>query len=711
MKRVVVTGIGVIAPNGIGRREFWRAGTAGRVALRGEPQMASLGLRSRSAAPVVGFNLENYHQPADVVELRRMSRFVQFAVTVGVMAATEARLAGGGFDEDRAGVVFASAIGGTPEFQQAYELQSDHGSRPVRALADDVPFYDSVFLNFAPTKIARKFGLHGMCTSLTTGCTAGIDALGLGFDLIRHGELDIAVTGAAEAPLSGLAYATLDVIGSLAVVDCPPERASRPFDARRGGFVLGEGAAAVVLEEYEHARRRGARVFGEVLGFASGNNANHMTDLHADGNAMASVLRAALSDAAIPPESVDYVNAHGSSTPQNDIFETRALKTIFGSYASCLPISATKSMVGHSLSAASLTGTIASLGAFKWAMVPPTMNYEVRDPDCDLDYTPNRARPLQVRTAIVMASGFGGIHSCAVLRRVDDHITPLTPLQAGLMRSAGGTTQTAPKPAMLLLHGLGGSCRQWAPVLGALPDSMRAVAIDLPGHGDNTCPVDGDPTKVVSFLIDILDAADLSRPVGVVGHSLGGVAAMQLALAAPKRVAWLGLLSTAARVTIHPMLLAQFLAGTLDEGWIAAGMDPAIAAELREMLVADLQVLARRVHARSHAEIGAQGAGDPSADELCRRAARYAAWGLSGFDLRPCLHALNIPTLVITGGADPVVSPRKSRELCHAIADARLVALSGVGHYVHLEQPLTVADQLEAMHRHGTALSTERSHR
>lgn len=391
MNRVVVTGIGIIAPSGVGKEEFWRNNTAGAGFLSREPKMEEMGIRSRVVSRVAGWAVADHHEPAEAASLSRLSRFAQFGVTVGGMAARDAGLRpvgengqdggaeAGDVDYERAGVVFSSAIGGTPEFQDTYEELSDRGAHPVDPFPEESCFYDSVFLNYAPAWTARTFGLRGPCTSLTTGCTAGIDAMGLGFDLVRHGDLSLVVTAAAEAPLSGISYATLDIIGSLAVGDWPPERASRPFDARRGGFVLGEGAAAVVLEALDHAIARRARIYGEVLGYASLNNARHMTDLAPDGAAMAAVLRRLIDDADLPVHIVDYVNAHGSSTDQNDLFETQALKTVLGGHAYRIPVSSTKSMIGHSLSAASLTGVIATIGAIRSGMVPPTANYEFPD--------------------------------------------------------------------------------------------------------------------------------------------------------------------------------------------------------------------------------------------------------------------------------------------------------------------------------------------
>ncbi|TMC08709.1 MAG: beta-ketoacyl-[acyl-carrier-protein] synthase family protein [Chloroflexi bacterium] len=420
MKRVVITGLGIVVPSGVGVGEFWHNSNAGRSYTHDEPDMVRMGLASHVLGRVRDFRVEEHLSPDALRDVADLSRFSHFGVVAGVQAARDAGLPDAALAPERAAVICASAIAGTPEFQAMYEEGSRAGTRPVAGLPADSSFYDAVFANFTPTWLARRFGLRGPCTALTTGCTAGVDALGLGFDLVRHGELDLALTGAAEAPLCGISYATLDIIGSLARVDCPGPRASRPFDARRGGFVLSEGAATLALEEYEHAKRRGARVYAEVIAFASLNNAAHMTDLAPDGASMAHVIRRCLDDAGADPASIDYINAHGSSTPQNDLFETMAFKSVLGEHAYRVPISSTKSMIGHPLSPASLVGVIAAVGAMETGMVPPTINYEVPDPECDLDYVPNQARHARVRRALVTASGFGGIHSSTLLGAVAD---------------------------------------------------------------------------------------------------------------------------------------------------------------------------------------------------------------------------------------------------------------------------------------------------
>jgi 3-oxoacyl-(acyl-carrier-protein) synthase len=315
------------------------------------------------------------------------------------------------------GVVFASAVGGAPEMQELYEKLTEAGIPPIRPAPVAASAYDGIFLDYLPGFLSRHYGLTGMTAALTTGCTAGLDALGLAVEAIRDGELPFAIVGAAESPLNGLSYATLDVIGCLSRADGPVSRASRPFDAGRAGFVISEGAAFVVVEDADHARRRGARAYAEVAGFASTSNAHHMTDLLSDGAPMTLTIERALADAAVAPDAVQYINAHGSSTPQNDLFETNAVKSVFGQRAWSIPISSLKSMIGHSLSSASLMALVATIGAMRRGMVPPTANFETPDPACDLDYVTSGARPAELSTTLVVASGFGGIHSAAVLRR------------------------------------------------------------------------------------------------------------------------------------------------------------------------------------------------------------------------------------------------------------------------------------------------------
>jgi 3-oxoacyl-(acyl-carrier-protein) synthase len=416
VRRVVITGLGVVAPSGVTVERFWDGAMAGRVCIEDEPLMSRLGLRCRGVARCREFLLTERWPPAEAAELARLGRFAQLGATAGRDAMEDARLVASGARLSGGAVLFASAVGGAPEMQELYERLTGGGGPPVRPGPVPAGAYDGIFLDFVPGWLAARYGMEGPSAALTTGCTAGLDAMSLGYDLVRHGDVPFALAGAADCPLNGISYATLDVIGCLSRCEGPVERASRPFDRERAGFVIAEGAAFVVLEEAGHARARGARPHVEVLGVASTCNASHMTDLAADGAPMAATLERALSEAGVRPGEIDHVSAHGSSTPQNDLFETNALKEVFGARAHAIPVSSLKSTIGHALAPASLLALVAAVGAVQRSTVPPTANYAVPDPGCDLDYVTCGARPWPVRTALVMASGFGGIHTAAVIR-------------------------------------------------------------------------------------------------------------------------------------------------------------------------------------------------------------------------------------------------------------------------------------------------------
>lgn len=417
MRKAVITGVGVVAPNGSRVEEFWANVMAGRVKIEDEPLMARIGLRCKGVARCNDFRLEDHWSPAEAGEIGELGRFAQLGITAAREAMDDSGLPDSGVDLSGGGALFASAVGGAPEMQELYESLTDAGVPPVLARPVDGSAYDRIFLDALPGLLARRYGLTGTTGSLTTGCTAGLDALGLATELVRHGEADFVIAGAAESPLNGISYATLDVIGCLSRAEGPVERASRPFDATRAGFVISEGAAFVVVEDAEHAAARGARIRAEILGFASTSNAHHMTDLLAEGTSMARTMRLALADGRVESGTIDYINAHGSSTPQNDLFETNAIKTVFGADAPRIPISSLKSMIGHSLSSASLMALIATVGAMESSTVPPTANYETPDPQLDLDYVVDGARHAELSRTMVVASGFGGIHSAAVLGR------------------------------------------------------------------------------------------------------------------------------------------------------------------------------------------------------------------------------------------------------------------------------------------------------
>ena len=418
MKRVVITGIGVVAPLGIGKDQFWKNAIQGNSYIEADTEMEAMGIKSKVLCRVYDFDLADHCSGAEFDHLIDEDRVVQFGVASGSMAFEDSGLDLSQENPETFGIIFSSAIGGTPYIQKVYERCTDGGTGPIKHVETGESFYNAGMFNYSAGLLAQKYNFQGPCTSLSTGCTAGLDALGLSFELVRSGEMQVMMAGATEAPLTSLTYSTLDVIGSLSVTDCEPSKASRPFDEKRGGFVIGEAAAVLMLEEMEHAINRGAHIYAEVVSYSSVSNAFHMTDLPDHGVPMAAVMERCLKLGKVDPEELDYINAHGSSTPQNDLFETNAYKKVLGDKAYRVPISSTKSMIGHSLSSASLVGVVATLGAIELSMIHPTANYEFPDPKCDLDYVPNVAREQEVKTALLTASGFGGIHSAAILRKV-----------------------------------------------------------------------------------------------------------------------------------------------------------------------------------------------------------------------------------------------------------------------------------------------------
>jgi len=414
-----VTGIGIVAPGGVGKEAYWESIFAGRSCSRRDPDIEALGLGSKVLCRADGFRLEDHFSGPRHEEMRAQDRFVQLGVAAGKMAIEEAGLASGVDRPEDAGVIFSSTAGGYRTASELFELLTDHGKNTPSHKDVGERFYNAATYSYPGAVLMKMYGFQGLTTALSTGCTAGLDALGLCFDLVHTGDASVMVAGVSEAPLTPLMYALLTSLGCLSTVDCEPDKASRPFDAKRMGFVIGEGSAALVLEDLDHARARGAPILVELLGYASVNSAYHMFDLQEHGRPMARAIEAVLSAAGVDRAEVDYINPHGTSTPQNDLFETNAIKLVFGERACRVPISSTKSMVGHALAASNLLGAVATIGGMRRSMLPPTINYEVPDPQCDLDYVPNRARPADIRTALVISSGFGGLHSAALFRRYE----------------------------------------------------------------------------------------------------------------------------------------------------------------------------------------------------------------------------------------------------------------------------------------------------
>lgn len=418
MRRTVITGIGVVAPGGTTRDQFWATITAGRTATRRISFFEPNGFRSQMAAEA---DFDPRAAGLDPDEVARMDRYVQFAVVAATEALRDSGLDLDSVDRDRLGVSLGSAVGGTMYLENGYVAVSDRGQEwLVSAEAAPPHLFHAFIPSSLASEVAVKFGAHGPAAVISTGCTSGIDAIGYGHHLIQDGEADVVVAGASESPISPISMACFDPIKATSARNDDPSRASRPFDRDRDGFVMGEGCAILLLEEIEHARSRGAHVYAEVAGFANRGNAYHMTGLKPDGLEMAEAISDALRQSGLTPEDVDYINAHGSGTKQNDRHETAAFKRALGQRAYEIPISSIKSMVGHSLGGIGAIEMAACALAIEHGVIPPTANWENRDPECDLDYTPKVARHKQVEVALSTGSGFGGFQSAMILARPRD---------------------------------------------------------------------------------------------------------------------------------------------------------------------------------------------------------------------------------------------------------------------------------------------------
>ncbi|MEV7368373.1 beta-ketoacyl-[acyl-carrier-protein] synthase family protein [Streptomyces sp. NPDC002387] len=416
-RRVVITGIGVTAPGGVGVKNFWSLLSDGRTATRRISFFDPSPFRSQIAAEV-DFDAELLGLGAQ--EIRRMDRAAQFAVVTAREAVEDSGLDLHSLDPHRTGVTIGSAVGATMGLDQEYRTVSDSGRLDLVDHEYAVPhLYNYLVPSSFAAEVAWAVGAEGPTAVVSTGCTSGLDAVGYATELIREGSADVMVAGAADAPISPITVACFDAIKATTPRNDDPEHASRPFDGTRNGFVLGEGSAVFVLEELDSARRRGAHVYAEVAGYATRSNAFHMTGLRPDGREMAEAIRIALDEARLGPEAVDYVNAHGSGTKQNDRHETAAFKRSLGEHAYGVPVSSIKSMVGHSLGAIGSIEIAASALAMEHGVVPPTANLHTADPECDLDYVPLTARDWRTDAVLSVGSGFGGFQSAMVLARPD----------------------------------------------------------------------------------------------------------------------------------------------------------------------------------------------------------------------------------------------------------------------------------------------------
>jgi 3-oxoacyl-[acyl-carrier-protein] synthase II len=410
-RRVGVTGLGLITPLGLGIDANWEALVAGRSGVTAVTRFDTSPLPVRIAGQVADFDPERFLERK---ELKKMDIFIQYAVGAAQLAVEDAGLPVPLAAPERVGVVVGVGMGGIASLEESYEHFSARNIRRVSPF-----FIPRLIPNMASGHIALRFGARGPNYATTSACASGAHALGEAYMLIQSGRQDVMLAGGTEAPICLLGLGGFSAMRALATsFNDEPERASRPFDARREGFVIAEGAGVLVLEELEHARRRGARVYAELAGYGANCDAYHMTQPAPEGAGAAECMGLALADAGMQPGEVGYVNAHGTGTPFNDAAETLAIRRVFGAYADGLAVSSTKSMTGHTLGAAGTIEAAYTVLALARGVLPPTINLEEPDPACDLDYVPNRARPARVHAALSNSFGFGGTNATVVFRRL-----------------------------------------------------------------------------------------------------------------------------------------------------------------------------------------------------------------------------------------------------------------------------------------------------
>jgi 3-oxoacyl-[acyl-carrier-protein] synthase II len=407
-RRVVITGIGLVTPLGIGIEENWQALIEGRSGIGPITRFDASSYQTRFAGEVKNFNPEDFLPKK---EARKLDLFLQFALAASQMAMEDARLTISDEESPRAGAIMGCGLGGLTTIESSHITLLKEGPKKIS------PFFIPVIIgNMAPGLMSIRHNAKGPNLSIQTACAAGTHAIGVAFHMIRDGIIDIALTGGVEAVITAMAIAGFNAMRALSTRNDAPEKASRPFDKERDGFVLSEGAAVLILEEAERALSRGASIYAEVIGFGLTSDAYHMTAPAPEGEGAARCMQMALDDAGIRPEDVDYINAHGTSTDLNDRFETMAIKTVFGSHAYKLAVSSTKSMTGHLLGAAGGVEAAYTALTIKRGIIPPTIIYEYPDPDCDLDYVPNVARRATVKVALSNSFGFGGTNATIVMK-------------------------------------------------------------------------------------------------------------------------------------------------------------------------------------------------------------------------------------------------------------------------------------------------------
>jgi len=411
-RRVVVTGLGLVSPLGTGLEKNWQALVAGRSGIRKIDRFPNIdAFASRIAGQVPDFRAEDFIEPK---EIKKMDLFIQYSVAAASMAAEDGSFKVDPEDAENVGVIIGVGLCGIDTIEATERAYLDGGPRKISPF-----FIPKVISNLAPGQIAIRHGAKGVNWTPTSACASGTHAIGEAYHLIRRGLQDAVIAGGAESAITPLGVGGFASMKALSIRNDEPERASRPFDKERDGFIIAEGSGVLILEERDRALKRGAKIHAEVIGYGANGDAYHITAPAPEGEGAARCMRLALKDAGIAPTDVDYINAHGTSTEYNDANETQAIKKVFGEQAFKLAVSSTKSMTGHLLGAAGAVEGVFSVLTLQRGIVPPTINYENPDPECDLDYVPNQARRADVQVVLSNSFGFGGTNACVIFRRAE----------------------------------------------------------------------------------------------------------------------------------------------------------------------------------------------------------------------------------------------------------------------------------------------------
>lgn len=408
-RRVVVTGVGLVTPLGIGVQETWQGLCSGLSGVGPISRFDTSDYAVKIAAEVKGFEVENFIEKKVA---KHLELFVQYAIASAIMAKEDSGLEITDANAPRIGVFTGNGIGGLPTIEKYHQVVLDRGPKRI------TPFFiPMVISNMSAGQVSIALGAQGPNLSVTTACAAGTHAVGEAFRSVSRGDCDVAITGGSESTVCSLAVAGFSAMKALSRRNDDPQAASRPFDRDRDGFIIAEGGGMLVVEELEHARKRGAKIYAEIAGYGLSGDAYHMAAPPADGNGAVRCMKMALDDGGLNPEDIDYINAHGTSTPLNDVVETGAIKQVFGDHASKLAISSTKSMTGHMLGGAGGIESVFTALTIKHGIIPPTINLENPDPGCDLDYVPNVAREMDVRAAVSNSFGFGGTNAVLAMKK------------------------------------------------------------------------------------------------------------------------------------------------------------------------------------------------------------------------------------------------------------------------------------------------------